>query len=164
METDRGRRISEAKQRHGQARRGRMSSEYKAWAAMHRRCRNPNQQNYEQYGARGVAVADTWSGRGGFERFLAEIGPKPSPLHSVDRVDGTRGYEPGNVRWATAAEQAVNRSNTRWIEANGERLHVAEWARRLGTSPQNIFTRINRYGWTEERAVTEPVRPMPKRT
>ena len=74
---------------------------------MKRRCYSPSDTSYPKYGARGITVADEW--RNDFPAFLAYIGPKPSPRHTIDRIDGTKGYVPGNVRWATYHEQAVNR-------------------------------------------------------
>lgn len=75
------------------------------------RCHNPLTDSYPNYGGRGVAVCPEWRGQGGFARFFAHIGPKPTAQHSLDRIDGTRGYEPDNVRWVTRTEQNRNRAN-----------------------------------------------------
>lgn len=133
--------------------------EYRTWASMIRRCCNPNQAAYRSYGGRGIGVAPEWRGRGGFQRFYAFLGPKPSPGHSIDRINNARGYEPGNVRWATVQEQQRNRSSNHWIEANGERLLVVEWAERLKCRPSVISCRL-RSGWPPSEAVTRPVRHM----
>lgn len=79
--------------------------EYTAWANMKSRCR-PEFKERHLYFDRGIRVCREWSDS--FEAFLAHIGPKPSPELSLDRIDNDRGYEPGNVRWATASEQRSN--------------------------------------------------------
>lgn len=131
--------------------------EYETWASMMRRCCNPRQQAYARYGGRGIGVAREWRGPGGFQRFFAAIGPKPTPQHTIDRIDNAKGYEPGNVRWATAAEQQRNRTTNRWLEAHGERLMLVDWAARLGCGHTVILSRL-RDGWSVERAVTTPVK------
>jgi len=73
---------------------------------MKRRCYNPNDISYKYGGAQGVIVAPEWLND--FPAFLLHIGPRPSPKHSVDRVDPWGNYEPGNVRWATPTEQVRN--------------------------------------------------------
>jgi hypothetical protein len=81
--------------------------EYKIWTSINRRCTNPNEDNYKYYGAMGVTVSPLW--RHDFPAFLAHVGPRPSPKHSIDRINPWGHYEPGNVRWATALEQRHNR-------------------------------------------------------
>lgn len=87
------------------------SPEHRAWESAKARCHNPNNRKYPLYGGRGLRMADVW--RDSFEAFYAEVGPRPSALHSLDRKDNDRGYEPGNVRWATATEQNLNRRQHR---------------------------------------------------
>ena len=82
------------------------SPEYIAWKAMNARCHNPNASNFKWYGAKGVSVCDRW--RTDFSAFLSDLGPKPSSIHSVDRIDPFKGYSPENCRWATQAEQMKN--------------------------------------------------------
>lgn len=77
------------------------------WKAMKSRCDNPNSVNYSKYGGMGITICPQW--RYDFEEFITDMGPRPSLQHSVDRIDNSKGYEPGNCRWATHAEQAVNR-------------------------------------------------------
>lgn len=81
--------------------------EYKAWIAMRQRCANPRASGYRHYGGRGIRVCDEWEHS--FAAFLECVGPRPSPEHSIDRIDVDGHYEPGNVRWATINEQASNR-------------------------------------------------------
>lgn len=92
---------------HGQSHR----PEYSNWCSMKQRCHNPSNPKFADYGGRGIFVCDEW--RHDFPAFYDHIGPKPSPEHSVDRINNALGYEPGNVRWATPIEQANNRRPAR---------------------------------------------------
>lgn len=94
--------------KHGHTGKGWWSPEYQAWQHMKRRCYNPRVPGYKNYGGRGIAVCDEWREKGGFEKFLAHVGPKPHPDLSIDRINVDGNYEPGNVRWATAKEQMNN--------------------------------------------------------
>lgn len=79
---------------------------YETWQAMRQRCNNPNASNFNRYGARGIRVCPQWDS---FPQFVADVGPKPTPSHTLDRIDNDGNYEPGNVRWATPKAQAANR-------------------------------------------------------
>ncbi len=81
--------------------------EYIAWNSMKNRCYKKSQQNYERYGGRGIKVCDEWLHD--FPSFFSHIGTKPTPQHSLDRIDNMRNYEPGNIKWSTPKEQAANR-------------------------------------------------------
>jgi len=86
------------------------SREYRSWDAMRARCTNRKCKDFPDYGGRGITVCDHWKS---FANFLADMGPKPSPQHSIDRRDNDGNYEPGNCRWATALEQRHNRRDSR---------------------------------------------------
>ncbi|MGC5796971.1 helix-turn-helix domain-containing protein [Sphingomonas sp. NFX23] len=92
-------------------------TERNSYDAAKSRCNSEANKNYNTYGGAGVTFYEGWDGPNGFDRFLAHIGPKPTPDHSIDRIDNSRGYEPGNVRWATRIEQNRNRSCARLTPA-----------------------------------------------
>jgi hypothetical protein len=86
------------------------SSEYGSWDGMKRRCYNKAAKDYIRYGARGIIVCDRW--KDSFENFFEDMGLKPTPQHSLDRINNDGNYEPSNCRWATPKEQANNRHNS----------------------------------------------------
>ena len=92
--------------KHGATARGEWSSEYMSWVAMKDRCFNAHHRQYADYGGRGITVCDAW--RQSFATFLANMGPKPTPAHTIDRIDPDGSYVPGNCRWATRAVQNAN--------------------------------------------------------
>lgn len=94
---------------HGYTSGGRTRPEYRAWQAAKRRCGDSRLRNFHHYGGRGIVMCEEWVNS--FDAFIAHVGPKPDGGRriSIDRIDNNRGYEPGNVRWATASEQGRNR-------------------------------------------------------
>lgn len=139
---------------------GRRTSEYCIWSHMTGRCHNPANAAYKNYGGRGVFVCDKW--RRDFTAFLADVGPRPSLHHSIDRIDNSKGYEPGNVRWATRQTQNRNTRSNRLIEWNGETRTLVEWAEYLGIDYYTMHARLKR-GWSVDRAMTEPIHEEKKR-
>lgn len=124
--------------------------EYMAWADMKRRCYTPTAGNFHDYGGRGITVCDRW--RESFAAFYADVGPRPSPHHSIDRKNVHGNYDPDNVRWATTQQQNSNRRDSNRISVGNEIVCGAELARRLGVSRSSVNRRIKR-GQTAEQII-----------
>lgn len=131
--------------------------EYRSWINMRMRCEKPYATQYKDYGGRGIRVCERWEVS--FEAFLADVGPRPSSGHQIDRIDNEGHYEPGNVRWLPAPLQHRNTRFNRLVEFNGERLCIAEWASRLGVTSGTVAGRIYR-GWPLEKALA--LRRLPR--
>lgn len=127
--------------------------EYFAWMQAKARCNSPTHQAYKDYGGRGITMSDAW--QASFRQFLADMGARPTPKHTLDRIDNERGYEAGNCRWATFKTQHNNRRGNRHLEWRGERHTIAEWADITGISGCALYQRIAK-GWSAERALTQP--------
>ncbi len=113
--------------RHGGSSRKGDSPEYKTWENMKARCHNPNAAGYQYYGGRGISVCAEW--RGDFSAFLQHIGPRPGIEYSVDRIDNDKGYAPGNVRWATRAQQHVNKRARKDVKlVDADIAFILHWA------------------------------------
>lgn len=131
------------------------SPEYRAWCHMKTRCTLKTVYNYENYGGRGIKVCERWFNS--FENFLTDMGPRPSPQHSIDRYPNKDGdYEPENCRWATAKEQSRNLRSNKIIEYNGVSASISEIAESVGVNPFVIYRRLRR-GWSVKEAIETPV-------
>jgi hypothetical protein len=126
--------------KHGMTSREFIPPEYQSWASMIQRCCNPKSRAFKNYGARGISVCERW--RVSFAAFYGDMGARSRGL-SLERIDNERGYEPGNCRWATQAEQMQNTRRTRVVEINGLKLSMAEAARALGVTPMAIYKRAS---------------------
>ena len=119
------------------------SYEYRTWAAMRKRCGDTRHKSYPRYGGRGVTVCARWLTD--FTVFLADMGLRPTPQHSLDRIDNNGNYAPTNCRWATKREQAENRRDNHLITAFGRTQPLSVWAREVGTiRPSTIRNRLRR--------------------
>lgn len=115
---------------------------------MKKRCHNPKDRNYPEYGAKGIQVCPKW--RSSFKAFLTDMGPRPSPQHTIDRMDNSLGYQPSNCRWATKQQQARNRP-TFVKSVNGKT--VVEVAEDLATVPApTLYNRV-RAGMSIEKVL-----------
>jgi hypothetical protein len=141
------------KKTHGETVHGVLSPEYKIWRSLKDRCFNPKNEQFHHYGGRGITIHDAW--RDDFPAFLLEIGRRPSPELTLERINNERGYVPGNLRWATRKEQAWNRRNTYWLTINGVRQPLSAWASEYKISRDLIKSRLNE-GWDPVRALTTP--------
>jgi hypothetical protein len=92
--------------RHGDSHRGSITSEYRAWKGAKARCFNRKSPDFQAWGGRGITMCQRW--KSNFSNFLSDMGRKPSPAHSLDRIDNDGDYEPGNCRWATPKQQSNN--------------------------------------------------------
>lgn len=124
--------------------------EYNSWTNARRRCENPRDKYYPLYGGRGIRMCEAW--RNDFAAFLSDMGEKPGPQHTIDRIDNDGPYANDNCRWATKREQVLNRRCTRWLTINGEKIALADAARRFGIQPRTLYARV-RSGWTDHEAV-----------
>lgn len=148
------------------------TTEHSIWTRMRQRCVNPKHISYPNYGGKGVTVCSRWDD---FSVFLADMGPRPSPSHSLDRYPNPKGnYEPGNVRWATREQQQRNTSRTAMMVVDGRAVPICDIADAIGISAKTLGRR-KRDGWTTEE-ILSPLRgkdgstranvrrPTPKKT
>lgn len=132
--------------------------------AMIDRCHNPANPQFKDYGGRGVTVCQRWLDSPA--AFIGDIGPRPAGM-TLDRIDNGKGYEPGNVRWATRAEQQRNRRTNVMVDVDGVRLPLVDACALRGLSYKAVQKRISMRGWSPEEALSTPVsrsNPRPKRT
>jgi len=142
---------------------GYKTTEHSSWKEAKGRCFNPTYKDRHLYSERGIRMCENW--RHSFPHFLADMGKKPSPKHSVERINNDGNYSCGhceecvangwaaNCKWATAMEQGQNTRKTRLLEYNGEAHSLREWARRLGVTHRTIARRLDEQSWTMEQVV-----------
>jgi hypothetical protein len=125
------------------------SPEWRAWHSMRSRC-TPGNKDYHRYGGRGIRVCERLATS--HEYFLADMGRKPTPVHSLDRIDVNGNYEPTNCRWATAKEQAQNRRTSIMLTIDGVTRPLGAWAHERGLGADRVWQRLAR-GWSHQEAL-----------
>lgn len=134
------------------------SLEYQSWVAMKSRCYVKSNVGYRYYGGRGITVCNRWVSS--FENFLSDMGTRPSPQHSLDRIDPDGHYSPSNCRWALRTTQDNNRRSNRFVTYNGRTQTVAQWSQELHIPKGSLTYRLNA-GWSIEDAFTRPFARQP---
>ncbi len=129
------------------------SPEYTVWLNLRQRCSNPNNSEYHNYGGRGIKVCERWDS---FDNFLKDMGFRPTKNHSINRSNNNGDYEPDNCFWSTKKEQDSNKRNNNYIEYNGRKLTVTQWAEILTIKPVTLFSRLK--SMSIEKAFTKPIR------
>lgn len=134
---------------HGMSKRGQITPEYQSYHHARRRCENPNDDAFASYGGRGIKFL-----YGSFQEFFADLGPKPRPGLSLERIDNSGHYEPGNCRWATSLEQNNNRRNNRLLPAFGKVQTLSKWAQEYHIPVPTLYCRLRR-GTILEKALVQ---------
>lgn len=123
------------------------------------RCHNKTSPAYDRYGGRGITVCDRWREfREGGHNFVMDMGLRPSPQHTLDRIDNDGPYSPKNCRWATRVEQARNRRSNHLITAFGKTQSLVAWADETGIGSPTIRRRLKRGGMDPEKALSVQVK------
>lgn len=128
---------------------------FKIWKGMIERCYSSTSRSFSDYGARGIAVCERWKK---FDAFCADMGDRPSRLHTLDRRENDGNYEPSNCRWATREQQSNNKRDSVFVSIGALTLTLQQWARKLGVARQSIASRAKRKGETYAQAVAHYAR------
>ena len=143
--------------------------EHVCWLTMKARCGNPKQKAYKYYGGRGITVCDRWlhgeNGKSGFECFYEDMGPKPSPKHTIERLDNNAPYGPGNCEWRLWIEQNRNRRNTVMVDGPGGAVALADLVRDEAAY-KLVHRRLFELRWPLAKALSTPAMrrgPLPRR-
>lgn len=132
--------------------------EYRAWLKMHARCKDVRRHNYKNYGGRGIKVCERWAK---FENFFQDMGSKPTPQHTLERIDNNGFYELTNCRWATRAEQARNTTRSVFVLYGGKPVLLVDICKQFNISIGVVYGRLKR-NWGLDEALTKPVRAKKK--
>lgn len=144
----------ESHTKHGHRRQEGESRTYITWRGMIDRCTNPNADNYNHYGGRGIGVCDKWLT---FEGFHEDMGDRPKGT-TIERIDNRKGYFFENCIWASKRKQSNNTRRNHYLEYKGERLSMADMARKYNIPYNTLRSRINNYKWDINKAIETPIR------
>lgn len=147
--------LSDGSTKHGHFKGKQRPPEWGSWSGMIARCHNPKCKQWRWYGAKGVTVCERW--RESFGAFMDDMGKRPPGCNSIDRIDNSKGYEPGNCRWANPTDQARNTANNRNVTINGQTKCLAAWIEVSDLCPSSVFRRLAK-GWSEAEALLTPAR------
>lgn len=125
---------------------------YKLWINVKDRCSNPKNPYFHNYGGRGIKLHPDLAAS--FPAFKQAVGPRPSPLHTLERKDNNKGYEPGNLAWATKKEQARNQRKNHLLTLGDRTQPIAAWAEEMGLVPSTLHYRVTKGGMTAQEALT----------
>ena len=128
---------------------------YRAWVNMRNRCTNANHQSYKNYGARGITVCEQWDE---FEKFLEDMGQPADKSVSIERVNNQLGYSKENCIWASRYVQRRNSRQNRYLSYQGRKQIVSDWAEEFKLPLGTLLSRLDRMGWSVEKALTTPRR------
>lgn len=131
---------------------------HNCYRSMLGRCLRPTHNAYRHYGGRGITICDRWQGKDGYRNLIADIGPRPSPKHQLERKDNDGNYEPGNVKWALKIEQMRNFRRNVNVTMAGRTQCLSAWAEELGLTPASFWLRLHK-GWPEEKLLLPNTQP-----
>ncbi len=136
--------------KHGHTRKGQKTKTYQSWHDMIQRCTNHNDKKYNDYGNRGITICQRWMK---FENFLKDMSDAPRG-HQIDRIDNNKGYNKSNCHWVTSKQNNRNKRDNHLITYGGKTQCISAWSEELGIRIGTLYTRINRNGWSIEKALT----------
>lgn len=132
---------------------------YNVWSNMHRRCNDPKNNRYENYGGKGVKVCKQWDEFSNFKKWADKTGYDPDAKYgecTIERKNVNGDYKPSNCCWKNIKEQCNNRTSNVMLTYNGETKHLSEWEKELGFKKDRVGQRLRR-GWSVEKALSTPV-------
>ncbi len=134
--------------KHGESLNGKKTKEFRAYSHMKERCLNKDHKEYKNYGGRGIKVCSRWIES--YVNFINDVGRSPSSKHSLDRENNEGNYEPSNVRWTTSKTQNRNKRTNFWIEFNGKKMILTDWANYFGVTAPTIL-----YHFKKQRTIAD---------
>lgn len=128
---------------------------YRKWSMMKTRCNNQKRDHYQWYGGKGIKVCNEWLSFENFYSWAMANGYRDDL--TIERIDINKDYEPSNCKWIPLKQQAFNKTNTRRLTFNGKTQSLTEWSIELGWKPWVLSTRLNKYHWSVEKALSTPL-------